>query len=375
MATLYQEIPQNYFKESFSSLPDPRRTSRGNFIYSLDEILFLSTSAVVSGCKSWLSIAEFGRLKTEWLRKYYPYKNGTPSHDTISDLFSVLDPKLFGQCFMNWVQSIANIPASEVVALDGKTIRGLASTSRKYPLHIVTAFCALNKISLGQISIEEKSNEIVAIPKLLDLLTLQGCIITTDAMGCQKSIAEKIIGKDADYILQVKDNQRELKQQVKKLFANNTKTTVDIKDDFGHGRIEKRTCEVMSDLTFLDGKEDWKNLKSVIRITSERTIKKTGATSVEHRYYISSIFENAPKINASIRSHWAIENNLHWNLDVIFSEDNSLKRQGNSAENFNVMNKVALGLIENEKTEKKSKPIKQLNALLNDVYREKIMKL
>ncbi len=375
MTTHGPSLHQNYFKENFSQLPEPRRISKGNLIYPLEEILFLTISAAISGCLTWVSIEEFGKLKLEWLRKFYTYQNGTPSHDAISDLFSILDAKLFGECFMNWTKSVANISDSEVVAFDGKTVRGVGSTSRKYPLHIVTAFCTKNKISLGQISVEDKSNEIVAIPKLLDLLTLKGCTVTTDAMGCQKKIAEKIREKGADYILQVKDNQKELKQQIEKLFDNHTKRSVAIEDDFGHGRIEKRTCEVITELKFLDVKEDWKDLRSIVRITSEREFKKTGVKSMEYRYYISSMVENPTKINASVRSHWGIENNLHWNLDVIFNEDGQLKRKGNSAENFNIISKVALGLIENEKTEKKSKPLKRLHALLSDSYREKIMKV
>jgi predicted transposase YbfD/YdcC len=375
MTTKGPELSQNYFKTHFSPLPEPRRTKKGNFIYPLEEILFLTISATISGCRSWESIAEFGKLKIDWLGKFYSYKNGTPSHDAIGDLFSLLDSKKFGQCFMAWVKCVADIAESEVVAFDGKTIKGLASTSKQYPLHIVTAFCTKNKISLGQMSVEDKSNEIIAIPKLLDLLTLQGCIVTTDAMGCQKKIAEKIREKGADYILQVKENQAELKEQVEKLFKRSSTKETAIFNDFGHGRIENRTCEVISDLTFLDTKEEWKDLKSIVRITSERTIKKTGYTSKEFRYYITSLPSNASKINTSIRSHWGIENNLHWNLDVIFNEDGQLKRKGNSAENFNIISKVALGLIENEKTTKKSKPMKILNALLNDEYREKIMKL
>lgn len=375
MTTQGPDLHRNYFKENFSQLPEPRRISKGNLIYPLEEILFLTISAVISGCNTWVSIEEFGKLKIDWLGKFYAYQNGTPSHDAISDLFSILDAKLFSECFMNWTKSVANITDNEVVAFDGKTVRGVGSTSRKYPLHIVTAFCTKNKISLGQVSVDDKSNEIVAIPKLLDLLTLKGCIVTTDAMGCQKKIAKKIREKSADYILQVKDNQKELKQQIEKLFDNHTKRSISTEDDFGHGRIEKRTCEVITNLTFLDGKEDWKDLGSIVRITSEREFKKTGIKSIEYRYYISSIVENPNKINASIRSHWGIENNLHWNLDVIFNEDGQLKRKGNSAENFNIISKVALGLIENEKTEKKSKPLKRLHALLSDSYREKIMKV
>lgn len=262
-----------------------------------------------------------------------------------------------------------------MVAFDGKTIRGVGSSSRKYPIHIVTAFCTKNRISLGQETVEDKSNEIVAIPKLLDLLTLKDCIVTTDAMGCQTKIAEKIIDKGANYILQVKENQKELKEQIEKLYSLNTPKNIDIKTDCGHGRIETRTCEVVTDLTFLDGKDKWKNLNSVVRIESIREIKKTGSKSTEFRYYITSLNGNAKLINNSIRSHWGIENNSHWNLDVIFNEDGQLKRKGNSAENFNIINKAALRLIKNEKTVTLSKPLKRLRAALSDDYREKILKV
>jgi len=375
MTSTGPEPAKNLFKEHFSTLKDPRRTSKGNLMYPLEEILFLTISAVISGCTAWITIAEFGRLKTDWLRKFYSYRNGTPSHDAISDLFSILDPKLFGECFVNWIRAVADTADSGVVAFDGKTVRGPGSDSRKYPLHIVTAFCTKNRISLGQQSVGDKSNEITAIPELLDLLTLKGCIVTTDAMGCQKKIAEKIREKEADYILQVKDNQKELKEQVQKLYALNVPAEVDTEIDFGHGRIETRKCEVITELAFLDGKEGWKDLRSVVRIESVREIKKTGVKTTEHRYYITSIKGGAKLVNNSIRSHWGIENNLHWNLDVIFKEDGQLKRKGNSAENFNIINKTALGLIENEKTAKMSKPLKRLRASLSDEYREKIMKV
>jgi len=375
MTTAGPKLSKDFFKQHFSTLKEPRRTSKGNLIYSLDEILFLTISAVISGCSTWVTIAEFGKLKVDWLRKFYSYQYGTPSHDAISDLFSIIDPKSFGECFMSWVKAIADITDSEVVSFDGKTIRGVGSNSRKYPIHIVTAFCTKNRISLGQESVEDKSNEIIAIPKLLDLLTLTGCIITTDAMGCQKKIAEKIREKNADYILQVKDNQKELKQQIEKVFGLEKAKSRDTETDFGHGRIETRTCEVITDLKFLDGKEEGAGLSSVVRIESMRETKKTGVRTSEFRYYITSIKGNAKLINSSVRTHWGIENHLHWNLDVIFNEDGQLKRKGNSPKNFNIISKVALGLIENEKTANMSKPLKRLRAALNDSYREKIMKV
>jgi predicted transposase YbfD/YdcC len=363
------------FETHFSTLKDPRRITKGNIKYPLNEVLFLLISAVVSGCTANTAIAEFGVLKIEWLRKYFPYTNGTPSHDVIGDLLSILDKKAFGNCFTNWVNAIASMVDSKVVALDGKTIRGVASNTRKYPIHIVTAFCVENRMSIAQQSVGDKSNEIVAIPKLLETLALKGCIVTIDAMGCQKKIATKIRERQADYILQVKANQPELQEQIKKVFNRNTQKITDIVDDCGHGRIEKRTCEVIDNLTFLDGKEQWKDLKTIIKITSYIEDKKTGEYTTSERHYISSLAADAKLISRSIRDHWAIKNNLHWNLDVIFKEDYQLRRNKNAPENFNMVAKIGLRLIEDEKSLKKTKPMKMLRAALSDSYREKNLKI
>lgn len=375
MTTKGPGLKKNIFEESFSSLQDPRRITKGNIKYSIAEILFLTLSAVISGCNTWCLIEEFGKLKIDWLRKFHPYKSGIPSHDTLGAFYSALDSKKFAQCFMNYAASISTHTQGDVVALDGKTVRGIGSRVRKYPIHIVSAFCSKNLLSLAQETVNEKENEIVAIPRLLELITLKGCIVTIDAMGCQKEIAEKIREREANYILQVKGNQSDLKEQIIKVFDRKTPREIAVMHDCDHGRIEKRTCQVIDDLTFLDGKEDWKDLKTIVRIESYREYKKTGKSSNTFRYYISSLPMDAELINKSIRSHWAIENNLHWNLDVIFKEDYQLKRKGDSVENFNMMTKVALALLDNEKSTKKSKPTKRFKASLDDSYRELIMNL
>lgn len=370
-----QKLSRNIFKESFSTLPDPRRTNKGNLIYSLEEILFLTISAVISGCNTWTAIAEYGRIKQEWFRKFYPYKK-IPSHDAISDLFSVLNSETFAECFINWVHEIAVKTESDIVAIDGKTVRGAASKGNKFPLHIVSAFCTKNRLCLGQRAVEEKSNEITAIPKLLALLTLEGCIVTTDAMGCQKEIAGKIRDQKADYILQVKGNQKDLEEQMEDIFNSKASRKINLDTSMGHGRIEKRQCEVIAvKEVLLEGRENWKDLQTLVRIKSERIMKKTGDSSTEYRYYISSLKDDAGLLNKSIRSHWGIENNLHWNLDVIFKEDGQLKRKGNSAKNYNIIAKVALGLLVNEKTEKLTKPLKRLRASIDDRYRELVLKV
>lgn len=359
------------FISTFSSLSDPRRTDKGNYFYPLHEILFLSISAVVSGADGWTTIHEFGKTKLEWLRKFFPYKNGIPSHDVLGKLFAKLDNKEFTKCFSEWINSISKITKGEVVAIDGKTIK--KSNTSKSPLHVVSAYASGNKLCLGQEVVDEKSNEITAIPKLLKLLEIKNCIVTIDAMGCQKKIAKEIIRKKADYLLMVKGNQQNLSEQVRKLFDKGTIADQNVEIDSGHGRVETRTCQVITDLTFLDGKEEWKNLNSIACITSERYNKKTDKTSTEKRYYISSLTGKAEIINNAVRKHWTVENNLHWSLDVLFKEDSSLKKKGNSAINFNIILKLALAMLENEKSRKISKPAKRLAAALDDKYREKII--
>jgi len=361
----------NYFKE----MKDPRRTNKGNYYYPLDEILFLVISAVISGADGWTSIEVFGKAKLIWLREFFPYEHGIPSHDVLGKLFARLSAKEFTSCFTNWVNSISDLTDGEVVAIDGKTIRNSNDDScSKSAIHLVSAYASDNKVCLGQESVHEKSNEITAIPKLLEILTLNGCVVTIDAMGCQKKIAKKIISKKADYILMVKDNQKNLKIQIedsfktKKIKASNTAT------DFGHGRIETRTCDVIDDLSLIKKRKDWENIQSIVRISSHRMNKKTQKESTEQRYYISSAKADAAKLNLSIRSHWGIENQLHWNLDVIFKEDTSLKKKGDSPMNFNIITKIALTLIEREKSTKMSKNSKRLKAALDDKYRTKIFK-
>ena len=341
----------NYFIKHFSVLQDPRRTTKGHFYYPLEEILFLVISAVLSGVEEWTSIELFGNTKIEWLRRFYPYKQGIPSHDVLGKLFSRLDPVKFSECFTNWVNTISNITDGEVIAIDGKTIRGSGdSGNAKSALHVVSAYAAGNRLCLGQTTVDKKHNEIVAIPKVLEMLAIKGCVITIDAMGCQKEIARQIIQGKADYVLMVKDNQQGLKAQVEKLFNYYSGLKKNETVDFGHGRLETRVCETISDLTFMDEKENWTGIRSVVRVTSSRYIKKTGEESSATRYYISSLEANPARLNRVIRSHWSIENNLHWTLDVVFNEDSHLKKKNNSAANFNIINKMALTILEKDTT-------------------------
>jgi len=363
------------FTSYFSSLKDPRRTNKGNFYYPLQEILFLTISAVISGADGWVSISQFGESKLSWLRKYYPYENGIPSHDVLGKLFARLNHKEFTRCFTNWIASISHFTNGEVVAVDGKSIRKSNDQSTgESALHVVSAYAAENRLCLGQQVVGQKSNEITAIPELLKILDIKGCIVTIDAMGCQKKIAADIVKKKADYLLMVKDNQKELKQQVEKMFIRGAITDTNKQIDAGHGRVENRVCDVIDELCFMDEKEQWKNLKSIVMIQSERCNKQTGETSKQTRYYISSLPADAEKMNKAIRQHWSIENNLHWELDVIFKEDDSLKKKGESPKNFNVILKMAMTLLNNKKLGKLSKPTKRLKAALDDKFRTKILK-
>ena len=237
------------FIELISHLKDHRRINKGNIRHSLQEILFLTLSSVVSGCNTWELIEEFGNLKLDWFRKHFHYKFGIPSHDTLGAFFSAFDRNKFADFFMEFAQKLAT-EHSRVVAIDGKTVRGVASNFGESPLHIVSAFCKNNMLTLCQEKVNDKSNEITSIPVLIELLDLKNCVVTIDAMGCQKEIVEKIIDKKGDYILQVKDNQKNLKQQVEKLFKRQSIKNESIEHDIGHGRIEKRVCKVIDDLNF-----------------------------------------------------------------------------------------------------------------------------
>lgn len=364
----------NYFETLFLSLKDPRRTTSGHFYYPLDEILFLTISAVLSGYETWQMIQVFGECKIDWLRKFFPFKAGIPSEFVLKNVFARIDTDNFNICFINWVNTISELTQGEVVAIDGKTIRGSGKAGLKNSaIHIVSAYATENKLCLGQTTVNKKENEIIAIPKLLDLLALKGCIVTVDAMGCQKTIAKKIVKAEADYILMVKDNQPTLLAQVDKLFTIQKQCASNTTTDADHGRIETRICETTDNLLFLDDKELWPGLKSVVKITSHRHVKQAETCSIETRYYITSLAPDPERINKAVRAHWKVENNLHWNLDVVFDEDRSLKKNDNSPANLNIVRKVALALLEKEKTQKGSKNTKRGRAALDDDYREKLL--
>lgn len=367
-----QNIP---FYKSFEALSDPRRTNKGNFSYPLIEIIFLVISAVISNANDWTSIDSFGKKQLNWLRKFFPYKNGTPSHDVLGELFANIDNNVFCECFLNWLNSVLQINKGEVIAIDGKKIRGSYDTkSSKAAIHMVSAFATDNGICLGQVATDAKSNEITAIPKLLEILVIKGCTITIDAMGCQKKIVEKIIEGGANYVIAVKENQKELSTQVQKMFELQ-KGTVDESIDAGHGRVETRKWTAPGDLKFFDDKAQWAGLKSVLKIDAERIDKLNNKSQKETRYYITSHKPNAKELNAIIRKHWAIENQLHWVLDVTFNEDASRRRKNNSAINFNIISKIAMALLKKDQDVKKSLKKKRYEASLDPEYREELLRI
>ncbi len=357
----------------FGSVEDPR--SHINQLHDLEDILLIGIISVICGAETWKQMVEFAYSKEGFLRKFLKLKNGIPSQDTISRVFSSVDSGQFESCFVQWVNSISAITKGQVIAIDGKTLRGAKSKGTKSPVHMVSAWANQSNLVLGQVRVNEKSNEITAIPELLDRLMVQGNIITIDAMGTQTDIAEKIIENKADYILAVKENQKQLLEEIIDEFKFSKDIEVDTHIDIGHGRIETRKCSAVSNLLFVGNKDNkWANLKQVVKIESVREFKNSDKpTEKATRYYISSLENNATQYQKNIRSHWGVENKLHWTLDVAFSEDASRKRNKNAAQNYSVLLKIALNLLKNEKTEKQGIAGKRLKAAWNEKYLLKVL--
>lgn len=365
------------FITSFNTLKDPRRINKGNIKYPLIEILFLTVSSVLCGYSDYVLIEDFGNANLKWLRKYFPFKEGICSHDVIGKLYQRIDYELFESLYSAWVKENFKLTQDEQIAIDGKRICGsYDSHSNKLANHIVSAYVCSNAISLGQEAIAEKSNEITAIPKLIDKIDIKNAVISIDAMGCQRAIATKIVANGGNYFLAVKENQKELYQQMVSLLKLDlpTHTYTHTWEEVGHGRVEKRTATLLTDLRLLDQKENWTNLKCIIKIDTQRYCKTKKTTSTQTRYYICSVKDiTAKKANQYARGHWAIENNLHWQLDVNFDEDKARKRKGNSDKNFNLILKTGLILLERDKTNKLSIKRKKLKASYNLNYRELLM--
>lgn len=328
----------------------------------LEEILLIAIAAILSGAESWNDIEDYGDAKQEWLKTFLTLPSGIPSHDTFNRVFTALDPAELERGFVAWISSIARLTAGEVVSVDGKSLRGARQGTSKAIVHMVSAWAGANNLVLGQRKVDDKSNEITAIPKLLEALELSGTVVTIDAMGCQKAIAEKIVEKKADYILAVKDNQGHLLEEVKDSFRMLQAVSVAEEIDCDHSRVERRTCAAIADTTLVKQAAEWTARQGLVRLEAQRYHKASGKTEREVRYYITSLKPDAAKLNAPIRQHWGIENKLHWVLDAAFREDHSRKRTGYAAQNFSVLNRIALNLLKQEKTSKRGIKGKRLKA-------------
>ena len=370
----------NIFIECFGDLKDPRidRTKK----HLLLDILAISICAVISGAENWEEIEDFGKDQQEWLSVFLELPNGIPSHDTFSRVFSALDPKGFQKASMNWIQKVKKLIPETVIAIDGKTLRGsYRKHSKLKGLHIINAWSCANGVSLGQLKVDDKSNEITAAPELLKQLEIKGAIVTLDAMGCQEKIVKDICDQDADYIIALKGNQGELHETVEDSFTlsdqgSNTLKVQSFQEEpnANHGRIEERKIDVIGTdklQGFIDVR--WHGLNSIIRVTSKRD--EGEKSSSESRYYISSLAgENPEHILKCIRSHWQVENCFHWSLDVTFREDQCRVRDENAAVNLSWIRKFALGLLKGETSFKASIARKQKKAMRSNTYLAKVIK-
>jgi len=367
----------------FAALPDPRveRTKR----HALLDVLTIALCAVICGADSWVEVERFGQAKEAWLRTFLALPQGIPCHDTFGRVFAQLDPVAFERCFLAWVQAMVGEPVAQVVALDGKTLR--RSHDRRAgtgPLHLVSAWATASHLVLGQVAVDAKSNEITAIPALLKLLALEGCTVTIDAMGCQTAIAQAISVQGADYVLALKDNHPTLAAEVQATFAlARTNGFADLAPahhaelqtvDKDHGRLEIRRYGTISDpaiLAYLNPQQTWTNLRSVGMVESKRRI---GAeVSVDRRYYLTSLPGDVAAFAHAVRAHGAIENRLHWVLDLAFRENENRARVGHSAENLAVLRHVALNLLHHERTAKCGVKAKRLIAAWDERYLLKVL--
>jgi predicted transposase YbfD/YdcC len=367
------ERPIISLMDYFVELPDPRIDRRK--LHSLTDILCITVCAVICGAQHWTQVEEFGLAKEEWFKTFLRLENGIPSHDTFGDFFAALNPKIFEKCFIKWVQAISERSLGDIVSVDGKALRKSFDTaSGKAAIHMVSAFSSANGIVLGQLKINDKSNEITAVPELLKLLILEGTIVTTDALNCQKDIAATIVEQGADYVLTLKENHPCLYADVELYFntPSLSRQSTDPGVEKGHGRIETRRYSLNTDIEWLDQKSDWKNLRGIGMVESTREIN--GTISTERRYYMTSLAD-LNDFSRAVRRHWSVENQLHWVLDVAFREDLSRVRIENAAENFSIMRRIALNLLKQEKTSKIGIESKRLKAGWNHHYLLKVLKV
>jgi predicted transposase YbfD/YdcC len=363
-------------QESFAGVEDPRGSNRWHLLI---DIMVLAICAAICGADNWVEVAEYGKAKEAWLRRFLVLPHGIPSHDTFGRVFALIDPQEFQNGFINWVQQVHQIVGHEVIAVDGKQLR--RSHDRllgKSALHIVSAWAAKSRVVLGQWAVDRKSNEITAIPQLLKLLTVKNCIVTVDALNCQRKIAATVVEQGGDYAMAVKENQAQLYQTLEKLFTTDERQWVDCDYhetwDKGHGRAEHRECWVTNDQEYLDyiaEGADWAGLRSLIMV---ETVRQTpDERSVNRRYFISSLPCDAKLALETVRTHWHVENRLHWVLDIAFREDESRVRKGYGAENFAVLRQLALNLLQHEETAKCGVHAKRLKAAWDNDYLLKVL--
>jgi predicted transposase YbfD/YdcC len=363
-------------QDHFADVTDPRRRK---VTYPLINIMAIAVCAVICGADDFVAIAEFGEKKRHWFREFLDLRNGIPSHDRFNAIFAAIKPAEFEQCFLNWITAVQDITDGQVIAIDGKTLRrSFDAASSKAAIHMVSAWATANHVSLGQVVVDQKSNEITAIPKLLEMLEIAGCLVTIDAMGCQTEIARKIVAGKADYVLAVKGNQPTLHQAMKKFFDDH------LEDDFartkvhryqteekGHGRQESRyyyLCPVPDDLP---DRSRWTNL-AAIGIALSNT-QRNGKDCYEVRYYILSRYLSGRRFAEAVRQHWGIENQLHWQLDVTFQEDQCRIRKGHADRNFSTLRRTALSLLKKESSLKVGIKNKRLTAGWDETYLEKVL--
>jgi len=360
--------------EHFSSVPDPRLNRRKR--HQLGDIFFITLCAVICGANDWVAIAAFGKAKKSWFDELLELENGIPSHDTFGNVFAAIDTQKFSQCFSRWVADLTELSDENIIAIDGKCLRrSMDKASNKAAIYMVSAWATDNQLVLGQQKVDEKSNEITAIPKLLLQLDISGSVITMDAMGCQTAVVDQIIEQNADYMLSLKGNQGNLHKDVK-LFFETESTCPEIGHesyDVGHGRTEKRTIRASSDIDWLKEQHSkWTALKSIVAVTSQREYKEK--ITEETRYFISSLDATNPKyLGHVVRAHWGIENNLHWVLDYAFDEDSQRTRMGNSAANMAIIRHLSLNLLKSEKTAKIGVKNKRLKAGWSEEYLLKVL--
>ena len=361
--------------ERFSKLNDPRddRAKR----HSLIDIVVTAICAVICGADSWVDVETFGKAKKAWLSRFLELPNGIPSHDTFGRVFAMLDAEQFQECFVDWMNAVSEVTKGQVAAIDGKTLRRSHNGLTGAPaVHMVSAWAETNRLVLGQTKVDDHSNEITAIPTLLQMLDVSGCVVTIDAMGCQKEVASTITEQGADYVLALKQNQPRLYDDVTEMFAEARKTDfADLDHELcetvnkDHGRIETRRCWTVSDpdhIRYINDRQEWPKLTSVAMVESERLID--GNRSKQVRCYISSLPNRAERMLSAVRGHWGIENSVHWILDVAFDEDGSRVRTGNAAENFSTLRRMALNMLKRESTSKGGVAAKRKRAGWDENY-------